>query len=294
MTDYLLRDQAPLTHEQWERIDAAVEDVGRRALVGRRILPLSGPLGPGIQVVPEYVFRDADRGSVDLLGESDPGIIRASEHRFLPLPLLYKDFRLHWRDLQTQRDLHLAIDTGPAEAAAAVVARTEDDFIFNGGAEQGLEGLLNAAGRGVLAVSDWNAMGNAFRDVVTATQYLTDAGFYGPYALVASARMYAAMNRVYENTGVLEIEQVQKLAGAGVYRSASVPDGRALVLAVGASNMDLVVGQDLTVAYLASENLNHTFRVLESLVLRIKRPQAIVTLEPAGTSTRPAASGNSV
>jgi uncharacterized linocin/CFP29 family protein len=294
MTDYLLREQAPLTSEQWERIDAAVEDTGRRALVGRRIVPVSGPLGGGVQVVPEYVFRGTDRGGVDLLGESDTGVVRASERRFLPLPLLYKDFRLHWRDLQVQRELNLAIDTGPAEAAAAVVARTEDDLVFNGSPELGLEGLLTAAGRGVLAVSDWNAMGNAFRDVVAATQYLTDAGFYGPYAVVASPRMYAAMNRVYENTGVLEIEQVQKLAGGGVYRSASIPDGRALVSAVGASNMDLVVGQDLAVAYLASENLNHDFRVMESVVLRIKRPQAIVTLEPAGAAGRGAARGRSV
>ena len=39
------------------------------------------------------------------------------------------------------------------------------------------------------------------------------------------------------------------------------------------------MAQDLTVAYLAAENLNHLFRVLETVVLRIKRPQAIVTLE---------------
>src|SRR4051794_35742388 len=142
MTDYLLRDQAPLTREQWERLDKAVEETARRALVGRRIVPVSGPLRAGIQVVAEDVFRGADRGTVDLLGEADPGVIRASGRRFLPLPMLYKDFRLHWRDLETQREMHLAIDTGPAEAAAAVVARTEDDMIFNGSAEQGLEGLL--------------------------------------------------------------------------------------------------------------------------------------------------------
>src|SRR5262249_3141768 len=92
--------------------------------------------------------------------------------------------------------------------------------------------------------------------------------------------LYAAMNRVYENTGVLELEQVQKLASSGVYRSAAIPDGRAVVVATGASNMDLVVAQDLVVAYVSTENLNHKFRVLESLVLRIKRPQSIVPLEP--------------
>ena len=80
---------------------------------------------------------------------------------------------------------------------------------------------------------------------------------------------------------MLEIEQVQKLAASVRYRSGAIPDGKALVVATGASNMDLVVAQDLTVAYLAAENLNHLFRVLETVVLRIKRPQAIVTLETA-------------
>ena len=97
--DGLLTARAGSTDtQQWERVDAAVQDAGRRALVGRRILPLSGPFGAGVQVVPEYVFRGTDRGGIDLLGESDTGIVRASERRFLPIPLLYKDFRLHWRD----------------------------------------------------------------------------------------------------------------------------------------------------------------------------------------------------
>ena len=280
MADYLLRDQAPLTGEQWERVDAVVEEVARRALVGRRIVPVLGPLGPGVRAVPDDVLRETDQGEVDLLGESDGGVVRGSERRYLQVPLLYKDFRIHWRDLETSRQLNMPIDTGPAAAAAGIVARSEDDLIFNGNGRLGQEGLLNAAGRGVLAIGEWNTMGQAFRDVVTAIQYLTDAGFYGPYAVVASPRLYTAMNRVYENTGILEIEQVQKLATAGVYRSPSIPDGRAVVVATGASNMDLVVGQDLVVAYLSTENLNHVFRVMESLVLRIKRPQAVVSLEP--------------
>jgi uncharacterized linocin/CFP29 family protein len=287
MTDYLLREQAPLSEAEWGQVDAVAEDTSRRALVGRRIVPVLGPLGAGVEVVPDYVFRGTERGGLDLTGEGDAGVVRPSEHRFLPIPLLYKDFLLHWRDLAMHHQMALPLDTGPVATAANIVAQTEDDLIFNGATTLGYEGLLNAAGRGVLRISDWAGLGNAFRDVVTATQYLADAGFYGPYAVVASPRLYAAMNRVYENTGVLEIEQVQKLAGSGVYRSAAIPDGRALVVATGASNMDLVVAQDLAVAYLAAEHLNHLFRVLESVVLRIKRPQAIVTLEPGA----PAADG---
>src|SRR5262249_8269761 len=180
---------------------------------------------------------DADVGGVDLLGESDPGIVHGGDRRYLPVPLLYKDFRLHWRDLEAARIGGVPLDTGPAVAAASGVARTEDGLLFNGNPRLGYEGLLTVSGRGVLPMSDWSAMGRAFQDVVTATQHLTDAGFYGPYAVVASPRLYAAMNRVYENTGVLEIEQVQKLASAGVYRSAAAPHGRAVVGATVASNI---------------------------------------------------------
>jgi uncharacterized linocin/CFP29 family protein len=39
------------------------------------------------------------------------------------------------------------------------------------------------------------------------------------------------------------------------------------------------------VAYVESSNLNHLFRVIESLVLRIRRPGAICTFEPAAART---------
>src|SRR5215212_3239528 len=146
MTDYLLRDQAPLTGDEWAQIDSVAEDTARRGLVGRRIIPVLGPLGAGVEVVPDYVFRGTDRGGLDLLGEADAGVIRPSEHRFLPVPLLYKDFQLHWRDLEMHHQMRMPLDTGPVTAAAGVVARTEDDLIFNGRPELGYEGLLNAAG----------------------------------------------------------------------------------------------------------------------------------------------------
>jgi uncharacterized linocin/CFP29 family protein len=40
--------------------------------------------------------------------------------------------------------------------------------------------------------------------------------------------------------------------------------------------MDLTIGQDIATAYLEQKNLNHCFRVLETVLLRIKRKQAVV------------------
>jgi len=49
--------------------------------------------------------------------------------------------------------------------------------------------------------------------------------------------------------------------------------------ALQAYNFDLVIGQDLIVAYEGSEGLDHAFSVLETLALRVKRPGAICRLE---------------
>ena len=67
----------------------------------------------------------------------------------------------------------------------------------------------------------------------------------------------------------------------GVYQSPLMRDGFGMVVATGAQNFDLAVAQDLTVAYLGAEHMNHPFRVFESVYLRIKRHGSICTLEPA-------------
>jgi len=69
-----------------------------------------------------------------------------------------------------------------------------------------------------------------------------------------------------------------------VYQSALIEDGFGMIVATGTQNFDLAVAQDLNVAYLGAQNMNHPFRVFESVYLRIKRHGSICTLEPTGGS----------
>jgi uncharacterized linocin/CFP29 family protein len=70
---------------------------------------------------------------------------------------------------------------------------------------------------------------------------------------------------------------IEDVAEGGVFRSPILQPEEGLVLSLGAHNLDLVVAQDLTTAYLGNEGLDHSYQVMESLVLRIKRPGAICT-----------------
>jgi len=285
MADLLARDEAPLTSEEWEAIDKVVVEAARRQLVARRFIEVYGPLGAGIQDLDYHTFGGADGAVVDVAGQAPGEPVQAVERLHKTVPLIYKDFVLYWRDIETRRRVGLPLDVGAAAAASAFVAQAEDDLIFNGRPGLGLDGLLTVGGRTTLHVRDWDEAGAAFEDVVAVTQRLIEAGFYGPYAVALSPRSYAQIHRVYDNTGVLEVEQIRRLATSGVFQSTAITD-YGLVLSTGVENVDIAVAQDFVTAYLGPANLNHPFRVLESILLRIRRPGAICTFEVAGGRAR--------
>lgn len=279
MADYLAREAAPLSEEQWAGLDRAVAEAAKSFLVGRRFLSLFGPLGPGLELVPLEEPTGLTDAAVGTAVEEAGAAVTAGQRRYLRLPLLAKDFRLDWRVLEQERRLELPFDTARAALAAQAVARAEDELIFQGRADLGLTGIFTAPGRLTAELGDWSAAGAGYASVVAALEKFLAAGVYGPYALVASPRLYAELNRVEKDTNLLTLDLVQRLATAGVFTSPVLAPNQAALIAVGAENLDLVVGFDLAVAYLETRNLSHYFRVLESVALRVKRPQAICTLE---------------
>jgi uncharacterized linocin/CFP29 family protein len=96
---------------------------------------------------------------------------------------------------------------------------------------------------------------------------------------VLSPRLFSLLHRIFEKTGVLEIETIRQLAPDGVFQSNRLRGETGVVLSTGRENLDLAVAMDMVTAYLGASHMNHPFRVLESLILRIKHPDAICTLE---------------
>jgi len=68
-----------------------------------------------------------------------------------------------------------------------------------------------------------------------------------------------------------------KLAEGGVFQYIGLGD-QVLVLSPQSWNMDMVVGQDAVTAYLGNEGLDHRFRIFETMVLRVKRGNAVCVL----------------
>lgn len=282
---WLQRETVPLSAEQWRAVDQIVIDTARSSLVGRRFIPIYGPLGPGFQTVPLHEFENTYPGQADFTGEAECGTVRTARVRHITLPMIHKDFMLLWRNVAGD-EAGMPLDLAPAASAAAFTARKEDDLIFNGDAELGLDGILTVSGRYTLPLRDWVPVGNAFQDVSSALEKLGSEGFFGPYALIVPPQRYAQMHGVHERTGVLEIRNVEELTTAGVFRSPVIPADRAVIVSVGAQNLDLAIAQDMAVSALGPEKMNLVLRVFEILALRIKRPQSILTLEAGAGATR--------
>lgn len=255
MSGYLLRDDAPLSEAIWKQIDEMVATVVTKNLVGRRIVPLVGPLGWGVEVVPLSGFAGADEGYV------------AGTVAYLELEQLEAEFRLRLKHLAMADQTPYGLDLGAAATAAAVLARKEDEKIIGG--------LVAKAAKGVLG--DWGSPNGPFSAVADAIAALRGGGFDGPFALVLNHKLYARLASLMMH-GQRELRLVEQLVEAGIFQTPVLGDDQALVLSPQSWNMDMVVGQDIATAFVGNEGLDLGFCILETVALRVKRPGAALLL----------------
>jgi uncharacterized linocin/CFP29 family protein len=258
MSSYLMRELAPFGHEMWSKIDEMVVRVAKGTLVGRRFIELVGPLGWGVEVAPLFGF--------DVEGE----VAAAKEATYLPLKEIKKDFVLRAKQWAIAEQTPFAFDLGAVAIAGTALAQAEDKLI--------IETFAGQAGRSKGVLGDWQVPFAAFSAIAKAEGELLQNGFVAPYALVLGPQLYAQLASLIKD-GQRELEMVEKLVEGGIFQTAAMPAGQALLLSLGAWNFDLVVGQDVITAYAGNEGLDQKCRVFESLALRIKRPGAIYLLK---------------
>ncbi len=248
MSEYLMREAAPLSGEEWAAIDNIVVQVARQFLVGRQFINLVGPLGAGTEMVP---------------------VGSGAERRFVSLDIIQSDFTLLWKDIEASRTSGYPLELGPAAKSAMACAQQEDTLIF---------AALSKAATKSVALGDWGSDEIPLTNVVQAVEALVEDNFFGPYAVILSPALYTKTQRVSANAGMLVSKMVKGVAAGGLFQSPLLAKDQGLVVSLGEYNLDLVVGQDLITAYAGNEGLDHTFRVLESVALRIKRSGAVCKL----------------
>ena len=258
MSDYLMRDAAPLDTEGWEKIDGLVADVAKKNLTARRFIPLVGPLGWGVDRAPVFGF-----------GKVDGAHVAGDAPAFVELTEISETFMLKAKHMAMAKQSPFGLDLGAAAIAATAVAKAEDTLVYK--ALLAVKGALSAE------LGDWDTLGGPFKAVAAAIAGLRAAGFDGPYAVAMGPAMYARLASLMQH-GRREVDMVAKLATAGLLQATAMPEEKVLVTSPQAWNYDLVVGQDIATAYLGNEGLDHVFKIFETVTPRIKRPKAVCIL----------------
>ncbi|HAH62406.1 MAG TPA: bacteriocin [Treponema sp.] len=269
---YLSRENVSLPDGLWKQIDSAVVETARRILTGRRFLPVFGPLGIGT----ESVSVDDAKNIAEV---SKDGITVTKGRTYVELPLINADFTLLARDLESSSKSGIPVSMSSVTAAAETCAVNEDRMIYFGNKNFGYEGLLSASGTRKMELKDWKTGENAFSDVAAAIGMLAEKNLYGPYALAVSPDLYVDLQRLQPSTGLLESDRIARLVDRHLYMSPVLGKKKAVLVCSNPANMDLVIGQDMITAYLEQVNLNHNFRVLETILLRIKQKDAVIVFE---------------
>jgi uncharacterized linocin/CFP29 family protein len=258
MSSYLMREMAPFDEAAWAKIDGMVVQVVKNILVGRKFIPLVGPLGWGVEVAPLFGFT-----------VQDGAFVAKETTSYLPLKELRQEFLLRAKQMALAAQTPFSLDLGAVAIAATQLAKAEDELILGGLiAQTGCESALG----------DWDKPGEPTKAIAAATAKLLQGGCDAPYVLVVSPAMYARLVGLM-NYGTPEEEMVEELVKGGIFQSTYMPNDQALVVSPAAWNMDLVVGQDVVTSYLGNVELDQKLRIFETILLRVKRPESICVLK---------------
>lgn len=268
----------PLTEREWSRLSQMIHQVGNATLT-RRIIEVTAPLGAGQQTVPNEELLGITEGYKGRIGGGGIALQTRKTSSGI-VPIIFKDFIMHWRDLEESRLTSQAIPIAKAAAAASSCARAEDRLVFFGDREMGHSGLMTVEGREKLIGRAWGKAGSAFTNFTDITRKLTEKGFNGPFAAVVHPQIFAAMHRVLARSSLLEVTHVRALLNGGIYKSELLPKQTGFVISMGRQNFELMIAVDTSAAFLGARQMNLPFRVFKAVYLRIKRSDAICVFQP--------------
>ena len=276
-----------LTDYEINYIETQVVKTVRPLLVGRQLMPIRNLPHAGFTRYSFFTESDMGQATISMTGEEASRDLVDLTEGHVHIPILSKDYLLHWRDVLARRNQGEDLNTQHAENAARQVAEEEDRLILTGETAAGaiwpalgIEGLVTATGNLAQAGGDWP--GNSTVAVAAAKQQLRAGGYYGPYKLVMRSAVYALLEALIANTEKWYFQAVGELIGGvenilvsdNLYSALGTTDC-ALLVDVQPGNFELLVGADIGNYTHQNDAMNYECKVWEAVVPVIKRPLSI-------------------
>lgn len=277
-----------LTDYETNYVETQIVKTVRPLLIGRQIMPVRQLPSAGYTKYTFYTENDMGQAQISMTGEQVSRDRVDLTEGTVNVPIISKDYLLHWRDVLKRREAGEDLNTQHAENAARQVAEEEDKLIlsgeYTGWPALGIEGIMTATGKQTEAGGDWEDSG-WFSDIANAKKALRTYGFYGPYKLIMPSAIYALLEEPYSTTDKWVFQLVGELIGGvenilisdNLY-PADGTQNEAVLIDTTPGNFELLVGSDISNYLMQNPQMNFEGKVWEAVVPVIKRPKAIVEI----------------
>jgi uncharacterized linocin/CFP29 family protein len=272
-----------LTDYELNLVETSIVKSIRPLLKGRTLMPTRSLPNAGLTKYTFYTEADMGQAQISMTGEEQNMDNVDLDESSVKIPIISKDYNLHWRDILARRNNGEDLNTQHATNAARQVAEEEDKLIlsgeYTGWPALGIQGLRASAGN-TEAGGDWSA--TYITDVSDAISELETDGYYGPYKLILGSDWYAQLRVLVGTTDSFAFQVLEDLLGGpenivvsnNIFPADGVQDS-VLLIDTSPGNFELLVGADITNNLAQLPTMNYQGKVWEAVVPVIKRPESI-------------------
>lgn len=208
---------ATLRKDEWEELDRVMIRAFTERLVGIADLishNLVHPLGGLGTLVSQYNrMGEKNRAQVSMKASTDAEQSRVLfDLQSVPIPVIFSEFQLDIRLLESSRRLGDALDTVEAEETARVVGEELEYILFNGNTTamggMPIYGYRTHPNRNTAAGASWGTATNIYSNVLQMVAALSADRVPGPYILYLHNDQYMESLAITDTTRGLTERQV--------------------------------------------------------------------------------------
>src|SRR6516225_3820791 len=268
----LHRELAPISDAAWAQIEEETSRTLKRYLAGRRVVDLSSPSGTALSAVGTGHLR-----MIDAPGE---GILcnQREAKALVELRVLFELERQMIDDVERGAN---DSDWQPAKDAARKLAFAEDRAIFEGYDAAGIVGVRQGTSNPKKSLpADVRQYPKA---IAEALSQLRLVGVNGPYSILLSADAYTELAET-SDYGYPVLEHVKRLVEGKIIWAPAI-DG-AFVVTTRGGDLDLQVGQDVSIGYLGHTDAQVRLYLQETFTFLYLTSESAVALAASSKGRR--------
>lgn len=258
----LYREQAPISQATWDEMEEEVRDVFINYLSGRRVFHINGPKGFKYNAISEGRLEEA----------KDEDDVYYSTYKVQPLIESRVEFEMTRWELDNILRGAKDIDYDELEEAAKKIALFEEKVIFYGLEEARVRGLLNSSDQEAIKIG--NEPSSIMNGITKAMIKLKENYANGPYSLIVGRDVYE--NIISKETAYPLDERIESLIGGKIIYN-HLLEGAVLV-PYNHEDLELTIGQDLSLGYQSHDNKKVRFFLMESFTFRVLDEDIIINL----------------